>query len=393
MTELPDSLRVALLAGGLTRGGAEKQLVYMARALRDAGVCVRVYTLGDGEFYEAALHDAELPPVWVGRAANPVLRLVAFVRALRRFRPHIVQAAHSYVNLYVAFAARVYGSLALGAVRGDAIHDVLANGGWGRWLLRMPHALLVNSFGARYNAESLGVERSSLYVVPNVIDASAFEARQRHLRGDAVAPGHAVAVAVANLVPSKRLDRFLEALARARRVAPGLRGVLVGQGPERASLEALAHCLGLLPGGLDFRGGCDDIPGLLAEADMLVLTSDHEGFPNVILEAMAAGLPVLTTPAGDAGIVVQDGGAGYVVPFEGGEALAERLVQLATSPDLRRRLGEAGREYARARYSSAGLAGRLLSVYRAVAQRSGRARVVGTLASHGVHSCSAIQPR
>ena len=77
MTELPDSLRVALLAGGLTRGGAEKQLVYMARALRDAGVCVRVYTLGDGEFYEAALHDAELPPVWVGRAANYAAKLCA----------------------------------------------------------------------------------------------------------------------------------------------------------------------------------------------------------------------------------------------------------------------------------------------------------------------------
>ena len=251
VTDVPDALRVALLAGGLTRGGAEKQLVYMARALRDAGVSVRVYTLGDGEFYEAALHDAELSPVWVGRAANPVSRLVAFVGALRRFRPHIVQAAHSYVNLYIAFAARVYGSLALGAVRGDAIHDVRENGRWGRWLLRMPDALLMNSFRARYNAERLGVERSRLYVVPNVIDASAF-ARHPHPSENKLAPGRTVAVAVANLVPSKRLDRFLEALAQGRRVAPSLKGILVGQGPERASLEALAHRLGLLPEGLEF---------------------------------------------------------------------------------------------------------------------------------------------
>src|SRR5258706_15129835 len=129
----------------------------------------------------------------------------------------------------------------------------------------------------------------------------------------------------------------------ARQEVLDLKGILIGDGPERPRLEALANKLGLLPDGLLFLGRRNDVPALLAQASMLVLSSDHEGFPNVLLEAMAARLPVITTPAGDAGLVVQEGITGYVLPFDDIDAMAERMVRLAKSPDLRHTLGEAGR--------------------------------------------------
>jgi glycosyltransferase involved in cell wall biosynthesis len=375
--ELPDPLRVALLAGTLEFGGAEKQLVYMARALQEAGVRVRVYTLGKNEVNEAALCDLGLGPIGVGLAANPVLRLVTFARALRPFRPHIVQASTFYVNLYVALTARLFGSLAIGAIRSDVALDLQDTGRWGRLLLRAPTALVTNSHAARRAATQLGISSAKIHVVANVIETSAFEraCRYRPTRN----AGEAVALLIGQLVRAKRADRFLEALALARRSTPGLRGLVVGDGPERASLEAQASRLGLLPDGLQFRGWFADIPRLMAEAHMLVLTSDHEGLPNVILEAMAARLPVVTTPAGDAAVVVQDGVSGFVVRFHAVEELADRLIRLARSPALRHELGEAGYERVTARYACAGLADRLLAVYRAVAQHSGHLDVLKKL--------------
>ena len=376
----PDSLRVALLAGTLGRGGAEKQLAYAACALQDAGVRLEVYALQEGEFYGAVLRDAGLAPVCVGRAANPALRLLTFARALRRFRPHVVQAAQFYVNLYVALASRACGALAIGALRSDVVLDLQATGRWGRLLLRAPSALVANSQAARATAARLGVRATKIHVVPNVIETSAFDRAWRSRPAARRGP-HAVAILVATLVPEKRVDRFLEGLALARRSAPGLQGVVAGAGPERASLEAHAGWLGLLPGGVEFRGACDDIPRLLAEADILVLTSDHEGLPNVILEAMAARLPVVTTPAGDAAVVIEDGVSGYVVPFEPVADLANRLSTLARSPALRRQLGEAGYARVTERYACAGLADRLLAVYRAVARESGHRQVLDRLPS------------
>ena len=369
---------MAFLAGTLEFGGAEKQLVYMARALQEAGLRVRVYTLGESDVNEAPLRDAGLGPIGVGRAAHPILRLVTFVRALRHFRPHIIQAATFYVNLYVALASRLFGSLAIGAMRNDGVLELHDTGRWAPFLLRAPAALLTNSHTARGVAVGLGVSTAKIHVVANVIETSSFD-RACSSRPAARNAGQALAIIVARLVRAKRVDRFLEALALARRSTPGLKGVVVGDGPERASLEAQAGRLGLLPDGLKFCGASDNIARLMAEADMLVLTSDHEGFPNVILEAMAARLPVVATPAGDAAVVIEHGVSGFVVPFDAVEELANRLIRLARSPDLRHKLGEAGHERVAVRYAYAGLADRLVLVYRAAAQQSGHLDVLEKL--------------
>jgi glycosyltransferase involved in cell wall biosynthesis len=371
-------LRVALIAGGLWKGGAEKQLCYMARALAERGAEVRVFTLSGGGYYERSLAAQGLPVVWVGRREHPMLRLVRLAREFLRFRPHVVQAGHFYVNLYPAILARWFDAVAVGAVRNDVVHELRENGRWGPWLLRAPAGLLVNSQAARAHAERLGVAANRVGVLSNVIDLAEVEAGavERGRVDDDV-----VVVGVSRLVAMKRIDRFLTALATARQAGVPLRGRVVGDGPEREHLVETAHGLGLLPDGVTFTGHRDDVGPELARADIFLHASDHEGFPNVLLEAMAAGLPVVTTPAGDAAVVVEHGTTGYVVPFEERGAMASRLGELAQSSELRLRLGAAGRDRARRLYGYADLGERLLHAYAAFAQQQRRRRPAAAIAS------------
>lgn len=365
-------VRIALLAGTLGQGGAEKQLVYMARALRDAGSEVRVYCLTRGEYYESALAESGLAPEWIGRFSAPPLRTIALTAALRRFGPDIVQSAHFYTNLYVAMAAPLVGAIGIGAARNDVVHEVKYNGSWGRWLLRAPRALIVNSHAARDNAEALGRSGDSIHVLPNVIDLSAFD-----LTGASVTPAvnePLVVVGVGTFVPQKRFDIFLRVIAAARAQGALVRGVLAGDGPERAALEALAATLGLGSDAITFAGRRNDVPVILRGADVFMLTSDHEGFPNVVLEAMAASLPVLCTAAGDARAIVDQGVTGYVTDLGDAGGLTEHLVALSRAGDERRKLGRAGRRRVEAQYAYGNLAARLAAIHGAVEHAQQRTR-------------------
>jgi glycosyltransferase involved in cell wall biosynthesis len=368
-------LRVALVAGTLVRGGAEKQLYYMGRALREAGVDLRVLTLGADQHFEEQLSGAGVEVIRFGQSPSPLARLRALSRFAVEFRPHVLQAGHFFTNLYVTAAGRWHGCLALGAIRSDTLYDVASMGRWGRPSLRLPPSLVTNSERARHNAARLGVPASRIHVIGNVIELNG-----RQAPPGARPKGGSVTVAlIGRLVPAKRVDRFLEALARARAVEPALRGVVAGQGPERERLMGLAGALGLASGDVEFLGATGDVAAVYHSADLLALTSDHEGVPNVILEAMAAGLPVVTTPAGDAAEIVRDGVTGYVVPPDDSAELAERFVRLARSTQLRVVLGAAGRSRVAEHYAIEGLAGRLLRVYAEAARYQRRDAVLRLL--------------
>ena len=101
----------------------------------------------------------------------------------------------------------------------------------------------------------------------------------------------------------------------------------------------------------------------------------------MVMEAMAARRPVVTTPAGDAGLLVEDGVSGYVVPFDDVEAMADRIARLAKSHELRRRFGEAGRRRVENVHNYDGLAGRLISIYELIAGRHNRQDVLAAIAN------------
>ena len=152
--------------------------------------------------------------------------------------------------------------------------------------------------------------------------------------------------------------------------------MLVGDGPESVRLKGLADSLGLLPDGVEFAGRRDDVPALMARAAMLVLSSDHEGFPNVVMEAMAARLPVVATPAGDAADLVADGVTGHVVPFDDVPLMAERMASLARSPARAREFGAAGRLRVEQNFGHRGLLGHLLNAYGEAARKRGDAAIL-----------------
>lgn len=370
-------LRVALVAGTLGRGGAEKQFAYMASALHDAGAEVRTYAMTRGEHYEGVLERSGLGPTWLGWSSLPPVRAAALAAATSRFRPHVVQSGHFFLNLHVTAAAALTGAVALGAIRSDVRYELATHGRWGSRLLRTPPDIITNTWAAKASAERLGRDPATIHVVPNVIDVAGFD------RDAAVptSPGEGVvALAIGTLLRVKRFDRFLDALAAARRRTAAVTGVIVGDGPERAALEDRAARLGLLPSGVRFLGVRDDVPALLAGSDFLVVTSSHEGFPNVVLEAYAASRPVLATPCGDIERLVREEETGFVVPFDDADALADRMARLAESAELRRRAGAAGRSLVERSFDRAALAGHLMTAYQAIAARRRSPQLTAVLA-------------
>lgn len=171
---------------------------------------------------------------------------------------------------------------------------------------------------------------------------------------------------VGRLAAVKGVPVLLEALAEARRTQPDLTLTLVGDGPDRAALEAQAAAMAL-SGAVRFVGykSQSDVAALLASHDALVLPSFAEGVPVVLMEAMAARMPVIATAVGGVSELVEDGVTGCLVAPGDGAALRAAILRLMGESALRQRMGEAGRAKVSADFSAATEAARLARLFRA----------------------------
>jgi len=330
--------KIGFLAGTLGQGGAERQLFYILRTLKEHGARLRVLSLTQGEFWEEKIRALNVQIVWVGRSRSRLGRLRRIVSELRVDRPEIFQSQHFYTNLYVTAAARALGMREIAAVRCDATSEVAGAGRWLRRLsLRAPRLIAANSRAAIRTAVALGVPAKRLCLLPNVVDTGQFKPSASKKEPPLKL------IAVGRLTEQKRLDRFLAVLARLRKMS-ALKGVIVGAGPLQSKLEQQARALGLSPDGVEFRGKDVDMAALYCEADVLVLTSDYEGTPNVVMEAMAAGLPVVSTRVGGVVDLVEHGASGFLVEPGDDEALLKALLELVNDATLRQTMGERGRE-------------------------------------------------
>jgi glycosyltransferase involved in cell wall biosynthesis len=202
-------------------------------------------------------------------------------------------------------------------------------------------------------AEKIG--RPEQYrVIPNGVRLERFALPREPVRGRILMVGR--------LAPPKRPDLALRALASVREAIPEAELHLVGDGTLRPRAEALTAELGL-NGAVRFLGDRDDVPELLATAECALLASDYEGCPLAVVEAMAAGVPVVATDSGGTGELVEAGRTGELGPRGDAQGLASALEHVLANPIRAAELGAAGRRAAEARLSLDGMVGSLVELY------------------------------
>ena len=266
-------------------------------------------------------------------------------RLLRREHPVILHTWMFHANI----PGRVLGHLAGVPIVISSERTMGQESRFRYALNRLTHPLAdrvvcVSQRVADFAAGVIGIPPQKLVVVPNGIPVEEFQmdnkAETRAALGISVTS--LVIGTVGRLHPVKGTRHLIEAFAQCR-TSCQLVLLVIGDGPQRAQLESLAQRLGIADR-VYFLGNRTDVPRLLQAMDVFVLPSEWEGMPNAALEAMATGLPVVATAVGGTPEVVVDGVTGLLVPPRNSEALAQAIAQLLADPELRRRMGQAGRE-------------------------------------------------
>ena len=233
--------------------------------------------------------------------------------------------------------------------------------------LRLADALVADGWAAANLPAVLGTPVDRL---PKGVDGDRFHPDGPSARARLGLEGKRVVLTVARLVPIKNVQRLLDAMAAVRAQLADAHLVVVGDGPEADTLRQRAAALGIADA-VTFAGFAPhaDTPEFYRAADVFALSSDFDNSPNVVLEAMAAGLPVVTTDVGGVRELVADrpgAAAGAVVVPREPAALAEALKQYLTAPDTARAAGAHNRARAIAEFSWRTSALRLLDVYRRI---------------------------
>jgi len=222
-----------------------------------------------------------------------------------------------------------------------------------RWGVRLGALFTtVSQRGRRQLHAEAGVPLERIEVLANGVDLRRFPAttdgtREQARRNLGLPTDGLLVGTVGSLTPVKGVDLLLTALARTCAVHRNLYLVLIGEGPQRAALLARAGRLGIRDQVI-FAGARADVPAWLGALDIYACASRSEGASNALLEALAAGCPIVTTDVGDHADIVRTPCAGLVVPPEAPTALSDALIELARRPQRRAELGAAARRRAQA---------------------------------------------
>jgi glycosyltransferase involved in cell wall biosynthesis len=385
---------VLVLTVGFTIGGAEQLILMSVPRLQRLGFDVTVACLkGWGPLGEE-LEAQGVRAVALGAARAWDLRAVGRLLALiRRERIQILHAHMFLANL----AARLIGRLAGVPIVICAHHDTDLDMPLYQRLAERATASLSDTVVAcseavrRYALRTYGLRPGQVRTLRNAIAIEETEAepeptpatREALRRELGTGPGDLLIGTVGRLVePKKGIPVFLAAARRMADSLPAARFVIVGEGPARQRLEALATREGVGHRTV-FTGLRRDIPRLMHALDLFVQPSNWEGFGLTLVEAMSAGVPVVATRVGGVPEVVIDGVTGLLVPPAEPETLASACLTLLSDPLLAARFGEAGRERARAEFPIDRLVAETAELYGELHEGRRRARPGGRSPDRG----------
>lgn len=378
-------LRIAQIVTAMDCGGVPDHIVNLARGLSQRHDVTVICREAD-EQYAIALAAAGIEVVHIPfkRAPNPLADIRTFrllVKLLRERRFDVVHTHRSKAALLGLIAARMAGV------------PVAVNTAHMFGFMILPHALgrgvfwLYDKLLFAFAADAVITVSDSIRSA--VIAGGVVPARKTHRvyygieyshflptldpigvrKSVGVDPDATVIIVVARHVPQKGLDMMLAAAAEVAASQPEARFLLVGDGPLRSGLEEQARNLGI-EDRVIFLGARSDVATLLQIADIFALSSVAEGLPIAILEAMAAGKPVVSTGVDGVPEAVLDGVTGFVIRSRNPSEMATAFKQLIADPALRRRMGSAGRLRLEQEFSVERMTANMEALYRDVGARS-----------------------
>ena len=350
MNPLPQ-IPVAVFLTRFEPGGTERQMTELVRRLDPSRFRVHVACFDKRGAWlprvaERAASIVEFPIDGFARPGT-IGQLVAFARWCRRERIRVVQTCDLYANIFGLSGAALAGvPVRIGSRRELNPDKTPGQIRLQRHAYRCATKVVANSAAARGILQDEGLVPGSIAVISNGLDADAYPERSP----DAATRPIRSVITVANLRPEKSHESLIGAAALLAADFPDVTFSIVGDGPRWAELEALVRGRGLQSRVL-FLGHREDVATLLGEADVFVLPSRSEAFPNGAIEAMATGLPVIASRVGGLLDLIEQGHTGLLVEAGDPAALAAALRQLFTDRAAAARLGAQARAHVRQRYS------------------------------------------
>jgi glycosyltransferase involved in cell wall biosynthesis len=371
--------RLAFLITSLSWGGAQVQLVRLARELKLRGWDVRVVSMLEPGVFADELHQADIPvdSLFMSRGVPAPSGIFKLASILHRWNPTVLCSFMYHANLLGRAAGRLVGvPVIVSSIRNENLGnrmreriDRLTN--WAS------DAITTNSTLAAAGLTQRGVVAPGrLLVIPNSIQVD------RYAKNPGIRPRQRLELGIGNdeflwlSVGRLEQDKDHENLLAAMGLLDG-KGIrasvrVAGEGPDRDRLEAAAAELNLQDR-VKFLGTLRDLRPLYHAADGFVLPSRREGLPNVIMEALASGLPVVASRVGGVPELVHEGESGILVPPRDAEALAAAMRRLMDTPVARRReMGARGRRHVEENFGVGAVTDQWESLFQELARRKWR---------------------
>lgn len=355
--------KITHVIDSLGPGGAERLLVAYAPRIARLGFDVDVVVLHEkqGNFMIPPLVEAGIPVTWLPVDKLRRLDQIAnFLRAMRRSGPDLIHAHLEFASILGSVSGKLNGTPVVATLH---TLDAPAMGNrrdMRRWLMYRCLASFADRVICLTQANAdialrTGLGRAPIMILPNGVETDDFDAppqtdRATLRRQFGISESAPLAISVCVLRPEKGLDRLMKAFPDVARALPGARLLIVGNGPMMEPLKELAAQNGLT-GQVHFAGYRMDVADVMRAADVFVLPTIFDAQPTVIMEAMAARLPVIATTTAGIPDMVQDGANGTLVPPDDVPALARALSDMLADPARGRQMGEAGRQRVVAEFS------------------------------------------
>jgi len=363
-------MRILQIISSGGRYGAEQVVLNLARHLERTG--------HEGQI--AVFENRHAPNVEIARAAAALGLEAQLLPCRGRFDWDAVARLRGLVKSYGpdvvhmhGYKADIYGYAAVRSLQtttvstchgwGDNTLPLRAYGLMDRWVLRRFDLVVAVSTEIAERLRRAGVSPGKIRAIDNGIDVAGFATDVPTLRRELGLDSKCFLVgAVGRLSPEKGFEVLVAAAKIVVQQIPGVKFVIVGDGPERKKLEQLTRECGM-EGKLFWAGRRDDMAGVYASWDIQVQPSLKEGLPMTILEGLAAGKPIVATRVGAVEAVISDAETGLLVNPGSADEIARAVTRLIQDPSLRIRLGRAGRARVEASFSARAMTEKYLEAY------------------------------